>query len=490
MVTQFMKTFGLLFALFCVNAHAVVVGELIFGTMEQQLISGYTYEPETSTDPGYAGYTNATYRIVMPVLNNFYSVDVLYSTLYRPTGLMETNSPDPMTIQSSVEYDGTIYPVYFGNSRSLVLSNQLAYGHARVRGTATTGTNFAIRTYVEMAATNQYIPRLQPRAAQQSNVRFIPYPLFATMETNLVDSTGYVREYYYDNANYFGRYGTHFGPMAVFGNVLTLSSSRPIVLIGDSIMAGAGFSTYFMTNRPVINLAFGGEKSQMWPTNSTIRSNIIASVNADTALVLYGRNDLIAGVTTNSLIESLTNVWNNLTNMGLSVWACTIPPKTTSTDGWITTGNQTITGSNDVRIVINDWIRTTPAPLAGYIEFADAVESSRNSGLWKSGVLVQSGTATNSTATRLNSPDQTESVTGYFGNSNYRLKITSGVASGKTYVISSSVLTYIEVTTGWGGTQPSAGDTYEVYRLYSSEGVHPTTKTHVDYILPLGAGVE
>lgn len=46
-----------------------------------------------------------------------------------------------------------------------------------------------------------------------------------------------------------------------------------------------------------------------------------------------------------------------------------------------------VTGSpeatNSVRTALNDWIRTTPGPLTGYLELADVTETARNTGLWK-----------------------------------------------------------------------------------------------------------
>jgi len=63
----------------------------------------------------------------------------------------------------------------------------------------------------------------------------------------------------------------------------------------------------------------------------------------------------------------------------------TCPPKTTSTDNWKTSGNQTQDAAKATFFdVLNDWMRTTPAGLDYYCEVADAQESGRNTGLWKS----------------------------------------------------------------------------------------------------------
>ncbi len=68
---------------------------------------------------------------------------------------------------------------------------------------------------------------------------------------------------------------------------------------------------------------------------------------------------------------------------GLKVYACTIPPHgVTSSDNYSTLVGQTTAFYEPNRVLVNDWIRTRPVPLAGYLELADTVESSRNSGLW------------------------------------------------------------------------------------------------------------
>jgi hypothetical protein len=97
--------------------------------------------------------------------------------------------------------------------------------------------------------------------------------------------------------------------------------------------------------------------------------------------VLLGTNDV--GRTLVQMQTDLTTIWTALSNRGMKVHAGTIPPGTTSTDSWATTANQTKKATEATRVAFNDWIRTTPAPLAGYVETADACETARNSGFWK-----------------------------------------------------------------------------------------------------------
>ncbi len=92
--------------------------------------------------------------------------------------------------------------------------------------------------------------------------------------------------------------------------------------------------------------------------------------------------DVILGSTTPQVENSLTTLWA-LFPSHIPVYQTTMPPWTTSTDGWTTLANQTPNSDDAARIGTNDFIRTTPSGLAGYFEVANLMESSQDSGLWK-----------------------------------------------------------------------------------------------------------
>lgn len=101
--------------------------------------------------------------------------------------------------------------------------------------------------------------------------------------------------------------------------------------------------------------------------------------------------------------------WRWLAATGARVACTTLHPYTSSTDNWATTENQTITDREPARIARNDWLRDgaplhadyTPAeigatgvmrigeqghPLAyPAFDVADVCETSRNSGIWRTG---------------------------------------------------------------------------------------------------------
>lgn len=100
----------------------------------------------------------------------------------------------------------------------------------------------------------------------------------------------------------------------------------------------------------------------------------------------YGINDLgtsatISASTFNGYIGDLKSVTGLA---GKPYYHTTLTPRATSTDNWSTLGNQTAVTSNTSRVEFNDALRAgTITNVDGYIEIADANESSRNSGKWR-----------------------------------------------------------------------------------------------------------
>ncbi|MXG89901.1 hypothetical protein [Nocardioides flavescens] len=112
------------------------------------------------------------------------------------------------------------------------------------------------------------------------------------------------------------------------------------------------------------------------------RRRLALARHASYAWVEYGANDLNGGASLTTIQANLTRLWTALSLLGLPVWQSTITPWSSSSDGWTTVEGQTPYSKHPTRIALNDWIRTKPAPLTGFFEVADVVESERNSGKW------------------------------------------------------------------------------------------------------------
>lgn len=196
-----------------------------------------------------------------------------------------------------------------------------------------------------------------------------------------------------------------FSPLAIYA---TPSDQRfeAIACFGDSISQGAGFGdepygSYplgdlgFMqlaameSGRGYVALGMNGQSMDGFEPFKRLRRMDIAN-HCDIAIFEYGTNDLaLTSKTVDQIKAYYLDNWKAAKIRGMKVYQTTIVPRTTSTDNWATTGNQTPVnerhgfGPTSARSILNDWIRSVPSPhLDGYIEIADLCEPTRDSGYW------------------------------------------------------------------------------------------------------------
>ncbi len=188
--------------------------------------------------------------------------------------------------------------------------------------------------------------------------------------------------------------------------VIAAVSSRPAVLIyGDSksigqgdlpesMMAGIGEIARSLANSTAYSIfGIGSETLQ----NLTSGASAATALTVRSTLHKYfthvvcqlGTNDIHAQARTAA--QFLGDMATFCGKFTIPVWWCTISPRSTSTDSWATVGNQTAHVNNAVRVAVNDAIRQSAVvssaqgarKIAGFFEMADALESARNSGLFK-----------------------------------------------------------------------------------------------------------
>lgn len=185
-----------------------------------------------------------------------------------------------------------------------------------------------------------------------------------------------------------------FGP-AVLGRLKT--PTIVLGMMGDSISralenpdpilyySGTFIGRAMRNQFPVIRLDKAAETMANYVSHPQGRNSLLR--DAITHIILaHGRND-IEVVTPATLEATLQQAADPFLARGVAVYAVTLLPTTTSTDGWATIANQTIasTSVNTNRVQYNDWLRGNWASigLSGIFDWADAVETSRNSGIWK-----------------------------------------------------------------------------------------------------------
>lgn len=302
------------------------------------------------------------------------------------------DGPNTVTVKAAVETSGgVIMPVFFNGASSAILNPGGLLVSDPVGIEFADGDQFWTRTNVTVASGEKW-------------------PIGLTTENY---SGGPGEGATNSDATLSGTISTSF--TGVFSPVLILGASpanpAPVIaLLGDSVISGLsdqssgggsqgdqGFAIRALnSNFAYVTLGRGGERASQFvaPATSQARKRLLDG--ATHAIVNYGINDAVNNRTAVQIEGDLTTIYTWLTKRGITVYGTTITPKATSTDSFATVGNQTPIAQNAARVTVNNWIRTTPAPLAGYFETADTVESSRDSGKWAVGmVTVADGTHPN-----------------------------------------------------------------------------------------------
>lgn len=399
---------------------------------------------------------------------------LVYGNSYINGSFIETDGANAVPIKASVEVNGVIYRVTFGGLQTgtvdpggKLVSDPLGIEIAQ-------GTKFYVRTFINAAA------------APQAN-----YAVYGNSGgggwTATTDLTAPGSGTVWESAAYI------FAPRAVLGTPTTRNLPT-VAIVGDSISAGtndfgdggraSNFTGYSDTGLPAggyivrglaakygwINVGVPSDTAQNFIALGGHYRRIAHLSGCTDAIVEYGINDVGAGRTFAQVQADLLAVWALLIRRGMKVRQTTLVAKASSTDLWTTTGGQTPYAQESVRVAINEWIRTTPAPLVGYIEAADLSETARNSGLWKpaqrfvtDAASDVSGTTVTSATANFTAADVGRSIllagAGSAGAA-YATTITAVTNS------TTAVMTYNPVTTV-SGARLAIG-------VYTTDGVHPS----------------
>lgn len=306
-----------------------------------------------------------------------------------PVGLIAATGPfgtGDLTLRASIEYPaGTFYPVFFNGSRDAVIQPGAQVVSDTVGITIPAGAVFWTRAFVQVTAGDKwplgYITKNTDLGVTRSG--------WYVKGTGLTDQT--------TSGTNTDNFTWGFSPIAVIGKTIDGAIPVAVGLIGDSLMHASSPSSAALGNYnlsaytealygqlPFIQAAQGGAAIAHPMRNPYL----LATIGKYTTHVIcnLGVNDFRGGASLAQMQSQLLTLWEYFTARGIKVYQATITPETTSTDGWVTTANQTKSVHDAKRTALNDWIRATPAPLTGYIEIADLSETSRNSGIWPAAV--------------------------------------------------------------------------------------------------------
>lgn len=348
-----------------------------------------------------------------------------------------------------------------------------------------------------------------------------------------------------------------YAPYALFGKQVN-GPTKAIGCVGDSITAFAGdnvhgtwcpvsasyqnqllnvanltpqYGTIMNVQMPYINEGMSGEYylNLAKPTIHTTRYAFLD--NLKVAFVQLGTNDIANGESLAQMQTSAITVWQQIAAHGPKEFVGTIPPRTGSTDFFLTTQNQTFAYPLEEpnRVILNTWLRdgaplNCPAmtaaaagstganivrvpyydltgkkitglssgtacvhPLTGTVEMADGVESGRNTGKWNvdprnvtyTGCNIAAGV--NGTIT-CSSGGIFQSWYNFVQAALYGAGTSGGNLTGQLIYQSPTTMTF-------NGTVPTActnctitlsavGNPNNVqnYGPYTSDGIHPSAK--------------
>jgi len=173
-----------------------------------------------------------------------------------------------------------------------------------------------------------------------------------TLSTSLIPGFASSAAYYYGPSAAVGRQvGTPLAVTIVMGDSIAFGNGNlPWAgLIGTAIQ-NAGLSQF--------NMGLGGATAV---NLSKFGGGIIFSLcqYADHIAVSLGTNDIAAAFTISALQAGYLSIAQQTTAYGADISFLSIPPRTTSTDNWVTYANQTPMTYTPQIVAVNNWFRDT-----------------------------------------------------------------------------------------------------------------------------------
>lgn len=263
---------------------------------------------------------------------------------------------------------------------------------------------------------------------------------------------------------------------------------------GDSITAGVNYTQQQPSGGrgmlaalaefgPVLNYGVPGDRATWYATNSTIRRQMLGMGGATSIVDELGINDI-----TNS--RSLANLLADRSTIrglfpGLSVFETTIPPTTSSVDGYRTAANQTVAASSTVRVSFNQAMRAGVSGVAGVLDFAAEVET-KPAFVGTASFATNVMTVTAVTTGRIDVGDVITSAGVAAGT--YVTSLGSGTGGAGTYNLSTAPGTIAaQAVTAPANEVGSSidGGVWQPRCIYGSDGTHPVEQCERQSFAPL-----
>ena len=324
------------------------------------------------------------------VFTNTYSIDEGESV-----SLLST-----YTLESSVTYNGTLFPVTFnGRKNPTVDPNSTLIFSDPIGVDLPKGAIIEIRTGLIIASGGRVPVGLRSGGSATVKVR-------SSSATSQIYTTAAMTTPAGGVAQTNG-----FVPVMVVGDVI--ADSKAIALWGDSIEVGIGATSKFTTGLlgwaengvanagyGFTNLSRGGDKTGAYSALSCT-TRFATLRYADYVIANMAVNDILAGRTASQILANIDTFIDRCNRIGVKVIYTTCLPSTTSTDGWTTVANQTLVSGfalGGVRDQVNAGLltRLQQGRIYKLLDTASIVVDSAT-GKWKAG-MTDDGTHPNDAA--------------------------------------------------------------------------------------------
>jgi hypothetical protein len=426
-----------------INDDAAPPPALLMGSRFNQMgFNGYTGSDGTDTDSNSRissfNETGATVTKLRAYFTNWFA-----------NATNEQNGYNNITITAALEYpSGTFTPILFGGATSKVIAaSDLTTESDELTGLSiAAGAQFWIRTYVSVPAGQKWVQGYQISTTLGEAADFttgVDKTQGGTITNATASST---------------RRG--YGPVAVKATGFSGTPvAKAFAAVGDSIIMGStdgnkdshGNTGYFPRAcgglYPVINLGIAGTAAQFnLAANFTRRGDLLGKIGVTHLFCDWAVNDLKGGRSAAQVqadVQSIAGSFKAAASGVKVVWAsCT--PQTTSSDSWKTTANQTLQatpagaftgGAASQRSLYNAALRAGFTNVDYVFDAADAVETARDSGIWRAAEgsthLTNTGASTDAATTDGLHPSVTN---------------TTGAGSGGVYILRDAA---IAALAGW-----------------------------------------
>lgn len=282
-----------------------------------------------------------------------------------------SGTADTFTVRAAIEYAGVVYPLFFAGRRSATVEVLGFAVSDPLPVNIPAGATFYVRSHVSVAAGLKWPKNLV------STFETIGSDLTASGSVEVTTVTA--RQVFSPTAVLAGSSDV-WPPVTVFG-------------IGDSNMRGQGtenaekspFRTGLWTaGMPMMNTGKSGMTAEDWGVSAVRDRYGSLGVGAKYAWIHFGTNDIGSWARTAAkTISDLKDVIAYVNRQGQKAIVNTIPPRTTSTDSWATVAGQTVLATEATRLEINAAVRAGLEGAWMHYDYADVLETARDSGRFK-----------------------------------------------------------------------------------------------------------